>query len=137
MITRNDYDRGLYNGDQGIVLSIVDGSGGPPTLSAVFPRAGSLVAFPLPALQGALAIAYASTVHKAQGSEVEHAALILPDSDLPLLSRELIYTAVTRVRRSMTVVGRRALLERAVARPLERSSGLAERVAEVPSVRTR
>ena len=91
--------------------------------------AGRLVPFPLPALHGALDVAYASTVHKAQGSELDHAALILPDADLPLLSRELVYTAVTRVRRSITVVGRRALLEQAVARPLERASGLAERIA--------
>ena len=68
-------------------------------------------------------------MHKAQGSELDHAALILPDADLPLLSRELVYTAVTRVRRSITVVGRRALLEQAVARPLERASGLADRIA--------
>ena len=129
MITRNDYERGLYNGDQGVVLSVVPAGGGQPTLAAVFPRAGSLVPFPLPALQGALAVAYASTVHKAQGSELDQAALLLPDADLPLLSRELVYTAVTRVRRSITVVGRRALLEQAVARPLERSSGLAERIA--------
>jgi exodeoxyribonuclease V alpha subunit len=127
MITRNDYDRGLFNGDQGIVLSVVSGNGA-ATTAAVFPRAGALVPFPLAALHGALATAYASTVHKAQGSELDHAALILPDADLPLLSRELVYTAVTRVRRSITVVGRRALLEQAVARPLERSSGLAERL---------
>jgi exodeoxyribonuclease V alpha subunit len=128
MITRNDYDRGLYNGDQGLVLSVVPGNGGRPTRAAVFPRGGRLVPFPLPALHGALAIAYASTVHKAQGSELDHGALILPDADLPLLSRELVYTAVTRVRRSITVVGRRALLEQAVARPLERASALAARI---------
>ena len=97
--------------------------------AAVFPRGGTLVPFPLAALHGALAVAYASTVHKAQGSELDHAALILPDADMPLLSRELVYTAVTRVRRSITVVGRRALLDQAVARPLARSSGLGERLA--------
>jgi len=129
MITRNDYDRGLYNGDQGVVLSVVHGPGDRPVPAAVFPRGGTLVPFPLAALHGALAVAYASTVHKAQGSELDHAALILPDADMPLLSRELVYTAVTRVRRSITVVGRRALLDQAVARPLERSSGLGERLA--------
>jgi exodeoxyribonuclease V alpha subunit len=128
MITRNDYDRGLYNGDQGVVLSVVGVNGGRPARAAVFPRGGALVPFPLGALHGALDVAYASTVHKAQGSELDHAALILPDADIPLLSRELVYTAVTRVRRSITVVGRRAVLEQAVSRPLERSSGLAERI---------
>ena len=127
MITRNDYDRGLYNGDQGVVLSVA-AAGRPPSLAAVFARDGVLVPFPLPALASVLSVAYASTVHKAQGSELEHAALLLPDADLPLLSRELVYTAVTRVRRSITVVGQRDLLERAVARPLERASGLGERI---------
>jgi exodeoxyribonuclease V alpha subunit len=119
------------------VLSAIPGNAGPPTPVVVFPRAGALVPFPLPALQGALAVAYASTVHKAQGSELDQAALILPDADLPLSSRELVYTAVTRVRRSITVVGRRARLEQAVARPLERSSGLAERLLAARSMRTR
>ena len=129
MITRNDYDRGLYNGDQGLVLSVVTRNGNHPTRAVVFARGGRLVPFPLPALHGALSVAYASTVHKAQGSELDHAALLLPDADLPLLSRELVYTAVTRVRRSITIVGRRALLEQAVTRPLERASGVAERIA--------
>ena len=74
-------------------------------------------------------IAYAITVHKAQGSEVDRAALLLPDTDMPLLSRELIYTAATRARASMVVVGRTSLLAQAVARPLGRTSGLAQRLA--------
>ena len=127
MITHNDYDRGLFNGDQGVVLSVA-AAGRPPSLAAVFARDGVLVPFPVPALASVLSVAYASTVHKAQGSELEHAALLLPDADLPLLSRELVYTAVTRVRRSITVVGRRDLLAQAVARPLERASGLGDRI---------
>jgi len=132
MITRNDYDRGLFNGDQGVVLSVA-AAGRPPSLAAVFARDGVLVPFPLPALASVLSVAYASTVHKAQGSELEHAALLLPDADLPLLSRELVYTAVTRVRRSITVVGRRELLAQAVARPLERASGLGDRIQARPT----
>ena len=136
MITRNDYDRGLFNGDQGVVLSVAV-QGRPPSLAAVFARDGVLVPFPLPALASVLSVAYASTVHKAQGSELEHAALLLPDADLPLLSRELVYTAVTRVRRSITVVGRRELLAQAVARPLERASGLGERIQARRAKQTR
>jgi exodeoxyribonuclease V alpha subunit len=129
MMTENDYDRGLQNGDQGIVVRALAGGAGAPTTVAVFPRAGAMVSFPVATLRGALTVAYALTVHKAQGSELDQAALLLPETELPLLSRELVYTAVTRARRSIVVVGRRALLERAIARPLPRSSGLAERLA--------
>lgn len=129
MMTENDYDRGLMNGDQGIVVRVANVPSGAPTSVAVFPQRGAMVTFPVATLRGSLAVAYAMTVHKAQGSELERAALILPDLDLPLLSRELIYTAVTRARRSIVVVGRRALLEQAIGRPLVASSGLAERLA--------
>jgi exodeoxyribonuclease V alpha subunit len=129
MMTENDYDRDLMNGDQGIVVRAAAGTSGAATTVAVFPRGGAMVPFPIATLRGTLTVAYAMTVHKAQGSELDQAALILPETDLPLSSRELIYTAVTRARRSMVVVGRRALLEQAIARPIARSSGLAERLA--------
>ncbi len=128
MMIENDYDRGLMNGDQGVTLSVAAGPGGRVAVVA-FTRDGALALFPTATLRGAIAVAYATTVHKAQGSELESAALILPEADLPLLSRELVYTAVTRARRSIVVVGRRALLAAAAARPLGRSSGLAERLA--------
>ena len=128
MMIENDYDRGLMNGDQGIVLWL-EGSERGPAAFVAFPRGAALALYPFATLRGALAVSYATTVHKAQGSELDQAALILPEIDLPLLSRELIYTAVTRARRSMVVVGRRALLEQAIARPLGRASGLAERLA--------
>ena len=131
MMTENDYDRGLMNGDQGIVLlarGAGDAGAGAPQSLVAFPREKALALFPAATLRGALAVSYATTVHKSQGSELDQAALILPEVDLPLLSRELVYTAVTRARRSMVVVGRRALVARAVARPLERSSGLADRL---------
>jgi exodeoxyribonuclease V alpha subunit len=95
---------------------------------AVFPRAGGLVAFPFEGLREDLRTAYATTVHKAQGAELDHVALVLPERDLPLLSRELVYTALTRARHSIVVVGRADLLALAVARSLERASGLAARL---------
>jgi exodeoxyribonuclease V alpha subunit len=129
MMIENDYDRGLMNGDQGVGL-LVDKEGAPgPTLMFAFPHQSTLALFPAATLRGAVSVSYATTVHKSQGSELDEAALILPESDLPLLSRELVYTAVTRARRSIVVVGRRALLEQAAGRPLERSSGLAPRLA--------
>ena len=133
MMIENDYDRGLMNGDQGVALLVeqVDqiGNGGAPTAMFAFPHQSTLALFPAATLRGAVAVSYATTVHKAQGSELDQAALILPEIDLPLLSRELVYTAVTRARRSIVVLGRRALLEQAAGRPLERSSGLAPRLA--------
>ncbi|HVT09885.1 MAG TPA: AAA family ATPase, partial [Polyangia bacterium] len=128
IVVENDYERGLMNGDQGVVLP-VSHEGAAPVATVVFPRAGTLALFPLATLRGLVQIAYAITVHKAQGSEVERAALLLPDADMPLLSRELIYTAATRARASMVIAGRGALLAQAVARPLGRTSGLADRLA--------
>ena len=129
MMTRNDYDRGLYNGDQGVAVRIVS-AGAAPRLAAVFPGAGGarFAVFPLEALRHDLTLAYATTVHKAQGAELDHAALILPERDLPLFSRELVYTALTRARRSVVVVGRWARLVEAAARPLARSTGLQARL---------
>ncbi|HEY6475212.1 MAG TPA: AAA family ATPase, partial [Polyangia bacterium] len=128
MMIENDYDRNLMNGDQGVTLDV---AAGPSVRTAVvaFARDGGLALFPAATLRGAISVSYATTVHKAQGSELESAALILPETDLPLLSRELVYTALTRARRSMVVVGRGVLLAAAARRPLNRSSGLADRLA--------
>jgi exodeoxyribonuclease V alpha subunit len=72
------------------------------------------------------------TVHKSQGSEFDRVHLILPDSDIPLLSRELIYTAVTRARSSVTIYGRRRILAAAIGRRTQRSSGLRDALWGVP-----
>jgi len=127
LVERNDYERGLFNGDQGVVLRIAE-SGGAPELAAAFPRGDAFEVFPLDTLPDA-GPAFALTVHKAQGSEFDHVALVLPETDMPLLTRELLYTAVTRARRSVLIVGSEELLARAVARTLERHSGIAERLA--------
>jgi exodeoxyribonuclease V alpha subunit len=130
MMIRNDYDRGLFNGDLGVVVrAAADGEA--PRLFAVFPRGAGLAAFPYEALRDDLRLAYATTVHKAQGAELDHVALVLPERDLPLLSRELIYTALTRARHSAVVVGRADLLALAVSRPLARASGLAARITSL------
>jgi exodeoxyribonuclease V alpha subunit len=115
------------NGDQGAVLPVQDAAGRVAPM-AVFAAGVGFRLFPLATLRGFVRPAYAITVHKAQGSEADHAALLLPDADMPLLTRELIYTAATRARTAMVVVGRPALLAQAVARPLGRSSGLADRL---------
>jgi exodeoxyribonuclease V alpha subunit len=119
VVRENDYARGLYNGDCGLVAA----SGG--ELRAVFSgQDGAWRSFPLAALRPRLELAYALTVHQSQGSEYDHVALVLPEADMPLATRELVYTALTRARRSIALFGSAEVLRAAVARSAERYSGL-------------
>ncbi len=68
------------------------------------------------------------TVHKAQGSEFDEVAVVLPEEDMPLLTREILYTAMTRSRRGVVVVGRDDLFRVGVERSVVRHSGLAEKL---------
>ena len=72
--------------------------------------------------------AWAMTVHKSQGSEFDHVLLVLPDVDSRVLTRELVYTGVTRARRSVTLFGDRQILVAAVERSVARASGLVQRL---------
>jgi exodeoxyribonuclease V alpha subunit len=127
LVQQNDYVRGLFNGDQGLVASFDSGDADGPHTMLVVARGGNLEALPIGG-HTAIAPAFAMTVHKAQGSEFDHVALVLPDVDHPLLTRELIYTAITRARRSVLVVGPRDVLARAISRTSLRSSGVAARL---------
>ncbi len=122
MVTRNDYDLGLYNGDLGITLA---GEGG---LRVWFRHAdGGLRALAparLPAVETALAI----TVHKSQGSEFDEVCLVLPEQPSPVVSRELIYTGITRARRGFTLLAGGEALQRGIEGRVERTSGLRERL---------
>jgi len=128
MVTENDPGRGLANGDSGVILRVARRAGG-TSLAAAFLRGATVVMFPLVGLQRNLVLSYAVTVHKAQGSEHDHVALLLPDEDLPILGRELLYTALTRARRSVTVVGNAELAARAAARLTLRTGTLARWLA--------
>jgi exodeoxyribonuclease V alpha subunit len=75
--------------------------------------------------------AYASTVHRSQGSEFDHVTLLLPDEDSLVLSRELLYTAITRARTSLTIVATPEVLRRAVERRTARASGVARRLSAI------
>jgi exodeoxyribonuclease V alpha subunit len=129
VVRRNDYERGLFNGDSGVVVRVADGRGPEHHFRAVFPRAGGFALFPLEALRGGIELGFAVTVHRAQGSEHDEVALLLPPADLPLLTRELLYTAITRARRRVQIVGERSLVRAGVRRSIRRFSGVGERLA--------
>jgi exodeoxyribonuclease V alpha subunit len=127
MVTRNDYSLGLMNGDIGITLPVVDPAADNRTLKVVFPMPDRSFKKVLPSRLNDAETVYAMTVHKSQGSEFDHTALVLPDTPSPVLTRELIYTGVTRARRWFTLLCPKAgLLAEAVARSAHRASGLGE-----------
>ena len=120
LITENDRELKLFNGDTGVVVSAPGGE-----QSAVFEREGGLVGF-APSRLAAVETLYATTIHKAQGSQFKVAAVVLPDPGSRVLTRELLYTAVTRARERLIVVGRPAAIRAAIERPVARATGLRE-----------
>ena len=122
MVTRNDAQLGVFNGDVGVVLPVAQGQ----ALKAWFLDGDALRSVSVMRLAHA-ETAFAMTVHKSQGSEFEHTVLVLPPGAGEILSRELVYTGITRAREQLTLVEAEAgLLETAVARPGARASGLAQ-----------
>ncbi|GAA4325385.1 exodeoxyribonuclease V subunit alpha [Pigmentiphaga soli] len=125
LVTRNDPATGLVNGDIGIALEL-PAPGAAPALRVAFLRGdGGGVRFVLPSRLGAVETAYAMTVHKSQGSEFAHTALLLPDSASPVLTRELVYTGITRAAAWFTLVeAAPGVFGTAVGRRVRRASGL-------------
>jgi len=128
LMTRNDYGLGLMNGDIGIALHLPeDGGNGRPILRVAFARNDGKggIRFVLPSRLNDVETVYAMTVHKSQGSEFAHTALVLPDAMNPVLTKELIYTGVTRAKHWFTLVEPRSnVFEEAVRRKVKRLSGL-------------
>ncbi|MCW8908111.1 MAG: exodeoxyribonuclease V subunit alpha [Sedimenticola sp.] len=118
LITRNDHGLRLYNGDIGILLP--DESG---RAQVCFPTADGYRRVS-PSRLPAHETAFAMTVHKSQGSEFDQVLLMMPESDAPLLSRELVYTALTRARQAFLLFDRNRLLGNAIRRRTRRHSGL-------------
>jgi len=126
MMQVNDYNRMLFNGDQGLVLNVSEE--GKVFLMAAFPRSEGFAAFHVESLRPDIQLSYAMTVHKAQGSEFERVALVLPDRDLPITTREILYTALTRSRVSTVIIGSRDIFESGIVKAISRDSGIAEKL---------
>ena len=121
LVTANDYNLGLFNGDTGVVVAAGD------QLRAAFERRGTVVEV-APTRLAAVETLHAMTIHKSQGSQFGEAVVVLPDESSPILTRELLYTAVTRAERAVTVIGTAAAVRAAVDRPVSRASGLRSRL---------
>lgn len=121
LITKNDYNLRLFNGDVGITLT--DPQAGNELrvfFAAVDTPFRKFPPLRLPEHE----TVYAMTVHKSQGSEFDRILLLLPDKDVPILTRELIYTGITRAKEKVEVWGRDEIFQRAVSRRIKRTSGL-------------
>ena len=121
LVTQNDRELRLFNGDTGVVVA--DG----PYLRAAFER-GRKTVLVSPSRLSAFEPLHAMTVHKAQGSQVGTAAVLLPEDTSRLLTRELLYTAVTRPRHSVVVMGPEGAIRAAISRPAGRASDLQARL---------
>ncbi|TPV93584.1 MAG: exodeoxyribonuclease V subunit alpha [Myxococcales bacterium FL481] len=126
LVTRNDVTLGLFNGDIGVETEEDS------RRVVYFPAAQvgqaprRIAASRLPAYEPV----FAMTVHKSQGSEFDDVAIVLPQEDTPLLTRELLYTAVTRARRRVTVVGTAATIAASIGRTVSRATGLRDRLLD-------
>ena len=128
MILRNSTALGLYNGDIGITLMAEHDHS---KLRVYFPFSdGSIKGFSpyrLPEHE----TAYAMTIHKSQGSEFDHVNIILPTEFSPLLNRSLLYTAITRAKKTVSIYSDAKILDRVVKSQIHRESGLVEQIKNV------
>ena len=124
LITVNDYQQKLFNGDVGIVLAAARDPAADAPRRVYFPAEGGGFRKLLPMRLPEHEIVYAMTVHKSQGSEFDRVLLILPPVPSPVLTRELIYTGITRASRRVGIWGSRPVFVEAAVRRTERTSGL-------------
>ncbi len=129
MVLRNDYVVKLFNGDVGITLPDEYGD-----LQVYFPESDKTFRAVAPARLPEHETAFATTVHKAQGSEFDRVLVVLPEQRSTVVTRELLYTASTRARKQVTLCASSAALERAVSTPIRRHSGLIARLRQAGTV---
>jgi len=131
LVSRNDYQLKLFNGDIGIAWDDAPRrETGRASLAVMFSTEGGALRRIVPSRLPEHETVYAMTVHKAQGSEFDRVLLILPDKDLAVLSRELLYTALTRARKRVEIWARREAIEACIAKRVTRHSGLRDALSE-------
>jgi exodeoxyribonuclease V alpha subunit len=132
LVVANDASLGLYNGDLGVVVQRADHR------AVVFDRRPERLELS-PSRLGDVETVHAMTIHKSQGSQFDAVAVLLPDVTSRILTRELLYTGVTRAKHRLLVVGDEPTIRAAVERPIDRASGLARRLASAaaPTARAR
>lgn len=123
----NDYGRELFNGDSGVAIRAAV-AGRPPQMWLAFPGKDGIRLFEAAPLRPRIDPAFALTVHQSQGSEYQHVAVVLPLEDRPIVTRELIYTGLTRAKASAALIAPTAVLKAAIKRAHQRHSGLADRL---------
>lgn len=126
IVTANDHTLGLFNGDTGVAVAQGD------RLRLAFAGTGDVPLTLTPARVSDLETMHALTVHKSQGSQAREVTMVLPGADSPLLTRELLYTGITRAQSRVLVLGSPDAIRRAVLTPARRASGLRERLAGIP-----
>jgi exodeoxyribonuclease V alpha subunit len=130
MVIRNDYQLRLFNGDVGVTLP---DPGDPKRLRVFFQIGGAPRSVALTRLPEYEPV-FAMTVHKSQGSEFDRVLMVSPTEETPVMTRELVYTAVTRAKVGLEIWGNQDSLLRAVRRPVQRASGLGAKLAGQESI---
>lgn len=123
MVARNNPALDLFNGDMGVVVPAAESG----RSDAAFPVGKGVRLVPVSRLED-VATVHALTIHKSQGSEYAHVIVVLPEQPSRIVTRELLYTGVTRATRRVTIVGSDEVIRAAIARPIRRATGLADRL---------
>lgn len=129
LITQNDAVLHLYNGDIGLCISDNENNG---LLMVFFLLADGSIRKISPARLPSCETVFAMTIHKSQGSEFNEVLLLLPETINPILTKELIYTGITRARQVVKLLADKTIFLTTIKRKVERSSGLSDRFKEIP-----
>jgi exodeoxyribonuclease V alpha subunit len=131
LMDRNDYSRNIFNGEQGLILRVVMHKQETVQLMAVFKQDNTYVAYPIDSMRGNLSLAYAVSVHRSQGMEFTAVALLLPEQDMKILTREILYTAVTRAQKKVLIVGRKDIFIKGIQNREQRMCGVGKRLLQL------